>query len=99
MGTSSVGAFDIHTKGVPLTMYALDIDGRVIAKKDAVEYHRCSSAKTFFKEVEGVHAVWVRYQETWAVIHGAHDSWFILDKVLLPNLPKPFQMYLMLTEG
>lgn len=100
MGTSSVGAFDISAKDVPLTMYALDIDSKVVATKDALSpLHRFNSAKSFFKELTGIHAVWVRYGSGWGAVHGACDSWFISDHVLTEELPKPFQMYLMLTEG
>lgn len=83
-------------KDIPLTMYALDIESKVVATKDATSLRRINSAKTFFKELEGVHAVWVRYGSAWAVVHGAMDSWFINNYVMKHALPKPFQMYLML---
>lgn len=83
-------------KDIPLTMYALDVDSNVIATKESVQNHRFNSAKKFFMELEGVHAVWVRYGSAWAVVHGAMDSWFINDYVMKHAIPKPFQMYLML---
>lgn len=92
----AIGAFDMLDKDIPLTMYALDIESKVVATKDATSLIRFNSAKAFFKELVGVHTVWVRYGSAWAVVHGAMDSWFIRDYVMHHELPKPFQMYLML---
>lgn len=92
----AIGVLDVMDKDTPLTMYALDTESKVVATKEAEPYVRFNSAKKFFGELAGVHAVWVRYGDTWAVVHGAMDSWFIREYVMHHELPKPFQMYLML---
>lgn len=82
----------------PLTMYALDINGNVIATKEAVADFRLSGIRIFFKEVQGAHTTYVRSRKSnsWHVTHGVNDSWYSADELDTESLPKPFQMYLML---
>lgn len=81
-----------------LEMYAVDLKGNVIATKQATEGYRQNSAKGFFREVMGAYAIYVRQANgtSWYVTNEYHDSWYTDTLKSDADLPKSFQMYLML---
>ena len=81
-----------------LEMYAVDLKGNVLATKQATRGYRLNSSREFFREVMGAHAIYVRQENgtSWYISNEAYDSWYRDALKSDADLPKPFQMYLML---